>query len=113
MAYARNRALEQAKGQYFFIVDNDRFEIIVGPLGIGLHRADILEIKDLCNDKRCQTIAYIGNPEMITPLLNAGVKGIDRIVPIGKTMDFDLIWDGYNIPSLFTRIVIDIWKNKQ
>ena len=66
---------------------------------------DILEIKSLCNDKRCQTIAYIGNREMITPLLNAGVKGIDRIVPMGKTMDFDLIWDGYNLPFYLTRII--------
>ena len=66
---------------------------------------DILEIKDLCNDKRCQTVAYIGNADMITPLLNAGIKGIDRVVPMGKTMDFDLIWDGYNLPSILTRII--------
>jgi len=66
---------------------------------------DILEIKDLCNDKRCQTVAYIGNPETITPLLNAGVKGIDRIVPMGKTMDFDLIWDGYSLPACLTRTI--------
>ena len=62
---------------------------------------DIMEIKELCNDKRCQTIAYIGNPEMILPLLNAGVKGIDRVVPMGKAMDFDLIWDGYDLSSFF------------
>lgn len=67
---------------------------------------DILEIKDLCNDKRCQTLAYIGRNDMILPLLNAGIKGIDRIVPMGKTMDFDLIWDGYNLPSLLTRTVV-------
>lgn len=67
---------------------------------------DILEIKDLCNDKRCQTLAYIGRNDMILPLLNAGIKGIDRIVPMGKTMDFDLIWDGYNLPLLLTRIVV-------
>ena len=67
---------------------------------------DILEIKDLCNDKRCQTVAYIGNAEIFSPLLIAGVKGIDRIVPMGKTMDFDLIWDGYNLHSFLTRILI-------
>lgn len=66
---------------------------------------DILEIRDLCNDKRCQTISYIGNRDIILPLLNAGVKGIDRIVPMGKTMDFDLIWDGYNLPAILTRII--------
>ena len=67
---------------------------------------DILEIKDLCNDKRCQTIAYIGNSKAVLPLIEAGVKGIDRVVPMGKTMDFDLIWDGYNLPALLTRIIV-------
>ena len=66
---------------------------------------DILEIKDLCNDKRCQTVAYVGNADMLLPLLDVGIKGIDRIVPMGKTMDFDLIWDGYDLPSVLTRIV--------
>lgn len=67
---------------------------------------DILEIRTLCNDKRCQTIAYIGNSMAVLPLIEAGVKGIDRVVPIGKTMDFDLIWDGYNLPALLTRTVV-------
>lgn len=66
---------------------------------------DISQIKPICNDKRCQTIAYIGDSKTIIPLLQAGVKGVDRIVPIGKTMDFDLIWDGYNLSALLTRTV--------
>lgn len=67
---------------------------------------NILNIKDVCNDKRCQTIAYFGDSKIIFPLIQAGVKGIDRIVPMGKTMDFDLIWDGYNLPALLTRTVM-------
>ena len=67
---------------------------------------DIMDLIPLCNDKRCQTIGYIGNHNMILPLIKSGIKGIDRVVPIGKTMDFDLIWDGYNLPSLLTRTVV-------
>lgn len=67
---------------------------------------DIHEISDLCNDKRCQTVAYIGSSDMLLPLLHEGVKGIDRIVPMGRTMDFDLIWDGYSLPALLTRIIV-------
>ncbi len=67
---------------------------------------DILEIKDLCNHKACQTVAYIGDKDMMMPLIYAGVKGIDRIVPMGRTMDFDLIWDGYNLPELLTRTIV-------
>lgn len=66
---------------------------------------NIMEIRDLCDDKRCQTIAYIGDVERILPLIQSGIKGIDRIVPIGKTMDFDLMWDGYDLSSMMTRIV--------
>ena len=65
---------------------------------------NIMEIAPLCNDKRCQTLAYIGNSNAILPLIQAGVKGIDRVVPIGKTMDFDLIWDGYELLSQLTRL---------
>ena len=67
---------------------------------------DILEIKALCDDKRCQTIAYIGDGKAVLPLIKAGVRGIDRVVPMGKTMDFDLIWDGYNLPAHLTRTVV-------
>ena len=66
---------------------------------------NLLEIRSLCDDKRCQTIGYIGEKESILPLLESGVKGIDRVVPVGRTMDFDLIWDGYNLVSMMTRTV--------
>lgn len=67
---------------------------------------DIMEIKDMCNDKRCQTIAYIGDIKVVEPLLMSGVKGIDRVVPMGKTMDFDLIWDGYDLPAMLSRTIV-------
>ena len=66
---------------------------------------DIMELKELCNNKRCQTLSYIGDPKVFVPLIKSGIKGIDRIVPVGKTMDFDLIWDGNRIPSLLSRTI--------
>lgn len=67
--------------------------------------ADILELKCLCDDKHCQTISYSGDKEMLMPLLTSGLRGIDRVVPVGKTMDFDLLWDGYNLYERLTRII--------
>ena len=67
---------------------------------------DILEIKDLCNDDRCQTVSYIGEKEMFIPLIKSGIKGIDRVVKVGKSMNFDLIWDGYNLFERMTRAVV-------
>ncbi len=66
---------------------------------------NLMELWDLCNNKKCQTVAYIGKKECMLPLLKAGVRGIDRVVPVGKTMDFDLIWDGYDLTERLTRKV--------
>ncbi|MBE6908524.1 MAG: acyl-CoA reductase [Ruminococcaceae bacterium] len=67
--------------------------------------SDITELRSLCDNKRCQTIAYIGDRNMFAPLLESGIMGIDRIVPLGRTMDFDLIWDGYALPAVLTRTI--------
>lgn len=66
---------------------------------------DIIELRDLCNDAHCQTIGLLGNKESIRPLLISGIKGVDRVVPIGHTMDFDLLWDGYNLAERLTRTI--------
>ena len=66
---------------------------------------DIRELQIICEDKRCQTIGYIGDKVMFEPLLEMGVRGVDRIVPVGATMDFDLVWDGYDLVSELTRVV--------
>ncbi len=68
--------------------------------------SDILDIRDLCDDTKCQTIGYIGDKGMFDGLLLSGIKGVDRVVPIGKTMDFDLIWDGYDLTERLTRIIV-------
>ncbi len=66
---------------------------------------DIMDIQPLCNDKRCQTVGLLGDRSVLVPLLKSGIKGIDRVVPVGKTMDFDLIWDGYDLPVMLTRTI--------
>ncbi len=66
---------------------------------------DIMEIRELCDNKRCQTVGIIGDLNMVRPILESGVKGIDRVVHVGKTMDFELIWDGYDLISQLSRCV--------
>lgn len=67
--------------------------------------SNIMNLKTIFDDKRCQTIGIIGDKEVLRPLLESGIKGVDRIVPIGRTMDFDLIWDGYELEKLLTRTI--------
>lgn len=66
------------------------------------------EIVPLC-DERCQTLTYCGvNPELIFDfIMRCRPRGIDRAVPMGKSMDFSLIWDGHDlIRELSRRITI-------
>jgi hypothetical protein len=66
---------------------------------------DILEIRDFCNNTHCQTVGVLGDMELVRPLLESGINGVDRVVPIGHTMDFDFIWDGYNLVERLTRTI--------
>ena len=57
--------------------------------------------------KKCQTISYFGfnQKELKTFLLNNNFLGIDRIVPIGKALGIDIIWDGYEVVKSLSRVV--------
>lgn len=66
---------------------------------------DIIELSSLLDDERVQTIGLLGDRAMLLPLLKSGVRGIDRVTKIGHTMDFDLLWDGYNLFERLTRVV--------
>lgn len=74
------------------------------------YQAENLEDLILLLGKPCQTIACLGiSPEIIWKLiLENGVRGVDRIVPLGKTMELSLIWDGFDLVESMSR-QID-WK---
>ena len=67
---------------------------------------DIEELFEFCNDTHCQTLSIFGDNSIILPLFEMGIRGVDRITNIGKTLDFDLIWDGYNLVEQFSRQVL-------
>jgi hypothetical protein len=54
---------------------------------------------------KLQTIACAGfDPSVIRSLVrDLGVKGADRVVRIGHTMDFSLVWDGYDLVRVLSR----------
>lgn len=67
---------------------------------------DLKEILDVC-DVRCQTLTYYGveKEDFEIFLEEAKPIGIDRIVPMGKSMDFTLVWDGYDLIRQMSRRV--------
>lgn len=77
-------------GGYFFEYDAKDFEELEPVLG-----------------KSCQTIALlgIGTNVMKKYVREKGVRGVDRIVQIGKTMELSFRWDGYDMIETMSRIV--------
>ncbi len=57
--------------------------------------------------KSCQTIAYLGvEPSLVYDVVRkAGVRGVDRIVPVGHTMDLSFYWDGNDMIDSMSRYV--------
>lgn len=67
---------------------------------------DLKEILPLATE-RCQTLTYYGlSVEDLRRLITTlGPRGIDRAVPMGKSMDFTLVWDGYDLIRCLSRKV--------
>jgi hypothetical protein len=65
---------------------------------------DIVDILPLCTES-CQTVSYYGDiGEGIRDLvLSERPRGIDRIVPLGHTLDFSLVWDGRDLVREMSR----------
>lgn len=57
--------------------------------------------------KQCQTIATLGVPkeDIRNLVFRMGVRGVDRIVPLGETMGLEFIWDGYKMIEQMSRFV--------
>ena len=55
-----------------------------------------------------QTITYFGLSDAERGALarEAGRAGVDRVVPVGRALDFGTIWDGYALWSDLTRTVV-------
>ncbi len=67
---------------------------------------ELKDILPIINDK-FQTLTYFGiEPKQIgNLLLNNHSVGIDRIVPIGKALDINSIWDGFDLVNSLSRII--------
>lgn len=57
--------------------------------------------------KQCQTISILGiDKESVKEMVfDNGVRGVDRIVPVGQTMGLEFIWDGYKMIENMSRFV--------
>jgi len=62
------------------------------------------EIAHIVN-RKYQTMAYYGYDRVFLEqfIVSKKLNGIDRVVPIGRTTDFSITWDGYNLIDSLSR----------
>jgi hypothetical protein len=70
------------------------------------HAKSISELSKIVN-RKYQTLSYYGisKEELTKFIIDEKPKGIDRIVPIGKTTDFSLTWDGFDLIKVLSRTI--------
>jgi hypothetical protein len=58
-------------------------------------------------NERYQTMCIQGvATEAVRDLIvRHGLRGIDRVVPVGRALDMDIVWDGYDIIGSLTRLI--------
>ena len=95
-----------------YVIDPDnktnQIEDIRGVNGTFFQK-NINQINDLKQfiTKKCQTVSYFGftKDQLKYFLLNNNLLGIDRVVPVGKALEIDIIWDGYEIVKSLSRVI--------
>ena len=57
--------------------------------------------------KKCQTITYYGYEleDLSKFILDNKILGVDRFVPIGKALEIDINWDGYDVINSLSRLI--------
>ena len=69
--------------------------------------AEDLDVISGFASKRCQTLSYFGVDKgaLESIVVDNKLAGIDRIVPIGRGLDMDLVWDGHDLVRSMSRVI--------
>ena len=104
-------SLRTYKNNLYIIDPNRNVKKIENFRGVSgtFFQKNINQINDLKNfiSKKCQTVSYFGftKKQLELFILNNNLLGIDRLVPIGKALGIDIIWDGYEVLKSLSRSV--------
>ena len=60
--------------------------------------------------RRYQTLSYAGldKASLLELVIRGRALGIDRIVPVGRTLEFSLQWDGYDLIYTLSRLIVAV-----
>lgn len=72
------------------------------------YNAESLDSLSSIISNKFQTLSYLGMNanELRSFIINNGLCGVDRIVPVGKTADFGFVWDGYDLIMHMSREIL-------
>lgn len=67
---------------------------------------NLKDLKKIVNPKY-QTLTYFGIDKnlIMSEVLKQKLNGIDRLVPVGQSLDMSLNWDGYNLVNSLSRVI--------
>ena len=86
----------------------DGIDNLRGKFGL-FYEYDVSSLEDLNGviNEKYQTLTYFGfsAEEIADIVLENNWLGIDRIVPVGKSLDIGVIWDGYDLIGQMSRII--------
>jgi hypothetical protein len=103
----------RTKKNNIYILDyKDNEKIIENIRGINgiFYQLNLRNLGDLSKyiTKKCQTMTYSGfdKNELQDFIFYNNLEGLDRIVPIGKALDIDFNWDGYDLIKTLSRVIV-------
>uniref|UniRef100_E1TD38 long-chain-fatty-acyl-CoA reductase n=1 Tax=Burkholderia sp. (strain CCGE1003) TaxID=640512 RepID=E1TD38_BURSG len=74
-----------------------------------VHEATLASLDELAPivNERYQTLTYFGvdKAKLQDFVVSRRLRGIDRVVPIGRALDMNIVWDGYDVVATLSRIV--------
>ena len=74
-----------------------------------VHEVVLTELNELAPivNERYQTLTIEGIETAVVRqwITRNRLRGVDRVVPVGKALDMDVVWDGYDIVSSLSRVI--------
>ncbi len=107
-----NKIIRKTNNIYVLETKNKKYQNIENLRGLNgmffqINIKNLSELKSFIS-KKCQTLCYYGLNQTDFELFfsDNNVFGIDRVVPIGRSLEIDTFWDGHDIIKSLSRTIL-------
>ena len=85
--------IEQQRGSFGFFFETEDNSLV--------------KFANIVNSKY-QTVTYFGiDPEkIVNAVIHNGLRGVDRVVPVGQALNMDTLWDGFDLIECLSRTLV-------